>query len=151
MASILQGARKGEFTSPKTVLGFYAGVLVIVEAGVGGACLILATDKDLHYLIPWVLGFGGIALIGVMAVVIAMNFRDPTKLQLGRVTGREFLAYQRVTKGDSIAGEYIDKVPAPAAALINPSPSGPAADVNDTAPEVSERDAPSSETEGGRG
>ena len=93
------------------MLGFYAAVLVILEAGVVGSTAVLATESSLHYLIPWTLGFGALVLIGLIGVVVAMNVRDPTKLQLGRVSGREFLDYQRVTRGDSIAGEYVEEIP----------------------------------------
>jgi hypothetical protein len=59
-------------------------------------------------------------LLALLAVVVAMNVRDPTKLQLGEGSGREFLDYQQVTRGDSIAGEYVESVPS---AAVNPLPS----------------------------
>lgn len=98
------------------MLGFYAGVLVILEAGVVAALLVLGSNDDLHSLVPWVLGFGAFTLIGVIVVVVVVNLIDPTKLQLGRVTGKEFLDYQRV-RGDSIGGEYLE--PAPTTATLN--------------------------------
>jgi hypothetical protein len=109
--TFLRSSHKGEYTSPRTVLGFYAGVLIILEAGVVALSAVLAADEDLHYLIPWLLLFGGVLLVAIIAIVVVMNVRDPTKLQLEGVTGREFIAYQRITRGDSISGEYVEEVP----------------------------------------
>jgi hypothetical protein len=123
VAPLIRRTQAGEYTTPKTVLGFYAGVLAILELGVIGALTILATDEDLHHLIPWTLAFAAVTLIGLIAIVVAINVKDPTKLQLGRVTGREFLDYQRVTRGDSIGGEYVEELPPPGAAITEISPS----------------------------
>jgi len=97
-------------------------VLIILEAGVVALSAVLAADGDLHYLIPWLLLFGAVLLVAIIAIVVVMNIRDPTKLQLEGVTGREFIAYQRITRGDSIAGEYVERVPLPV-------PSGDTADI----------------------
>ncbi len=93
------------------MLGFYAGVLGIIEAGVVGAIAVLATQKELRHLILWVLIFGGVVLIALIGVVVAMNIKSPMKLQLGQVTGRELIEYERMTLGDSASGEYVKEVP----------------------------------------
>jgi hypothetical protein len=117
MPTVFRGTKQGEYSSPRTVLGFYAGVLAILEAGVVGASAVLASQDSLHYLVPWVLAFGGVVLVGLIGVVIAINVRDPTKLQLGQISGREFIDYHRMTLGDSAGGEYIEEVP-----LLRPNP-----------------------------
>jgi hypothetical protein len=71
----------------------------------------LATQHELRYIIPWVLGFGAIVLVLLIAVVVAINVRAPMKLQLGQITGRELIEYERMTLGDSISGEYIEEFP----------------------------------------
>ncbi len=98
-----------EIRHPRTVLGFYAVLLGLVETGVVAILLVLASQQDLHHLVPWVIGFGAVIFVAIIAVVVAMNVIDPTKLQLEPMKGREFLDYQRVTRGDSIGGDYIEK------------------------------------------
>jgi hypothetical protein len=120
MVRLIQGVRTGEYSSPKTVLGFYAGVLVILEAGVVAATGVLATQDSLHYLIPWILAFGAATLIVLIGIVVAMNVRDPTKLQLGQITGREYIEAQ-VTLGDSTAGEYLETFLVPGDPSMPPS------------------------------
>lgn len=51
---------------------------------------------------------------------MTMNVRDPTKLQLGEVKGKDFLEHQQITRGDSIAGEYVEAVPS--AVTMDPMP-----------------------------
>jgi len=111
MAAIFRTTRGNEYSSPRTVLGFYAGVLIILEVGVVAVVAFLASQNDLHHLIPWAMAFGAVAFLGIVVVVVSINFRDPTKLQLGQMTGREFVDYQRVTRGDSIGGEYVEPPP----------------------------------------
>jgi hypothetical protein len=119
--TIFRQTQTGQYSAPQTVLGFYALVLVILELGLVGVLVVLATSDSLHFLIPWVLGFAGIALISLLGVVVTMNVRDPTKLQLGEVKGKDFLEHQQITRGDSIAGEYVESVPG--AATIEPIPA----------------------------
>jgi|GEM_PF-3540322 len=124
MPSLFRATRGNEYTSPKTVLGFYAGLLAILEVGVVAVLAVLASQDDLHYLVPWVAGFGGSVFIAIIGIVVAMNIVDPTKLQLGQVTGREFIDYQR--RGDSIGGEYIEKPADKSQAPIQlPAPAPP--------------------------
>jgi hypothetical protein len=128
ITSIFRASKGNEHSAPKTVLGFYAGLLALLEAGVIASLVVLASQDDLHYLIPWVAGFGGVVFVGIVGVVVAINVVDPTKLQLGQVTGREFIDYQQITRGDSIGGDYIESpaaVPSRTsipAATVNPQP-----------------------------
>jgi hypothetical protein len=111
MALFSRETRRGEYSAPRTVLGFYAGVLAILEAGVVGVLAVLATQDSLRDLIPYVLAFAGAVLVGLIVVVVAMNLKDPSKLQLSPMTGQEFIDYQRFTLGDSIGGDYVEEVP----------------------------------------
>jgi hypothetical protein len=111
LATLFRKTQTDEYSAPKTVLGFYAGVLAILEAGVIGATAVLATQESLRYLIPWVLAFGGVILVVLIAIVVAINVRDPTKLQLGQMSGREFIEYHRMTLGDSLGGERAEDIP----------------------------------------
>lgn len=122
MAALLRRTRGGEFSTPKTVLGFYAGVMAIVELGVVGVITVLATNDSLRYLVPWTLLFAALVLVALIGIVVAMNIRDPSKLQLGQMTGREFIDYQRLTLGDSVSGEYTEEVSGRHSVLLGESP-----------------------------
>jgi hypothetical protein len=107
----LQGVSRAarEVRHPRTVLGFYAVLLGLVEAGVVAILVVLVSQQDLHYLVPWVIAFGALIFVAIIVVVVAMNMIDPTKLQLEPIKGQEFLDYQKVTRGDSIGGDYVEK------------------------------------------
>jgi hypothetical protein len=122
--TIFRQTKTGQYSAPQTVLGFYALVLVIVEAGLLGVLVILSSNDSLNFLVPWVLAFAGLILIALLGVVVTMNVRDPTKLQLGEVKGKDFLEHQQITRGDSIAGEYVEAVPS--SARVDPLPAIPA-------------------------
>jgi hypothetical protein len=109
---LLRGTRSGVYTSPRTVLGFYAGVLGLLEVGVVAVSIVLASQSSLHYLFPYVLGFGALVFITLVAIVVLINVRDPTKLQLGQVSGREFIEYQ-ATVGDSASGQRAETLTLP--------------------------------------
>lgn len=132
MATHIRKTEGGEHSEPKTVLGFYATVVGIVELGVVGAVVALSTDKELRYLVPWVLGFGGLALVTLIGIVVWMNIKAPMKLQLGRVSGREFIAHEQMTLGNSTTGEYLENVPIaippgslPSGTALPPGTAGP--------------------------
>jgi len=112
MASRFRRREGGAYSAPKTVLGFYAGVLALLELGVVSAIAVLATQKELRHLVPWVLGFGALVLVALVAVVVAINIRAPMKLQLGQVSAHDLIEYERITLGDSVAGDYVEELPA---------------------------------------
>ena len=94
-----------QIASPKTVLGFYAGVLVILDSasliGVG----VLAETHTMVWLIPWILGFAAVAFLLLVGGVFAVNLLDPGKLMLGQITGSEYVAMHSMPLGDSLSGE----------------------------------------------
>ena len=95
-----------EHSTPKTALGFFAGVLAILTAGAVLTVGVIATQKTERYLIPWILLFV-FALFFLMLALVAciVVFGDPTKLMLGQISGSEYREYQEMVLGDSAAGE----------------------------------------------
>jgi hypothetical protein len=110
---VFSGTRVSEVSTPKTALAFYAGLLVIVVAAVAVAAGICATSSSLHYLVPWVLLFGAVSLVVIVGVVIWLNVKDPSKLQLGEVTSRDYVQIQqaKAIRGNSIGGEFKEAKP----------------------------------------
>lgn len=92
-------------TSPKTALGFFALVLGLALAAGVPTIAVLSRREELHFLIPWVLGFFAllviVSFVGIFAFVV---FGDPSKLMLGQVTGTEYRELQRMLLGDSSTG-----------------------------------------------
>ena len=93
------------------MLGFYAGVLAIIEVGCIAAIAVLASTDSLRYLVPYVLAFAAFLVVVLIGIVVAINLIDPTKLQLSPVTGSEFIEYQRMTLGDSKSGDTVEARP----------------------------------------
>jgi hypothetical protein len=107
MLKLAQGTKSGEYSSPKTVLGFCAIVLGIVATACVAATSVLAWHEatDQYALLP--LGFFALFTVAMFAAVWWVLLKDPTKLQLGQMTGREFIDYQKLTLGDSTTGDQI--------------------------------------------
>jgi hypothetical protein len=80
---------------------------------------------SLHYLIPIVLVVFGVIFIAIIAVVLTFSWKDPSKLMLGQITGREYAVIQRLTLGDSNAGEHIDNLVIGVSEIIDPDTSLP--------------------------
>jgi hypothetical protein len=111
MLRLFHGAKTGEYSAPKTVLGFYAIVLGILAAAGAAAIKFLAGEPDLHHLVAPILVFVGAVIVLILLGVFAVTLKDPTKLQLGQITGREYIEAQRLTLGDSNSGEFIETLP----------------------------------------
>ncbi len=112
--------------NPKTVLAFFATVLGLVLTAVVAAAAVLAGKESLSHLVPWVLGFGGLASVALVGGVLTLAVLDPSKLMLGQVTGTEYAEIQRVTLGDSRTGERTAAVVSgvgSAGLLVDPMPA----------------------------
>jgi hypothetical protein len=108
------GTRISEVVTPKTALAFYASLLLIDGVVTAALTVPCASVSALNYLVPWVLGFGAFVFLGIVAVVIGLNIKDPSKLQLGEVTSRDYIQIQheKAIRGDSIGGQYLEPKPA---------------------------------------
>lgn len=94
--------------NPRTVLGFYATVIGLAL----GACVFtvatLRSSEQYGWLIPWILAFGGLLVIALVAGVFVISLSDPSKLMLTQVTGSEYAEIQKyVVLGSSATGERI--------------------------------------------
>jgi len=105
----------GEFTramarrqtvNPRTVLGFYATVLLIVVSVICTLTTILATTQTATWLIPWILGFGGLLIVATLAGTFYINIKLPANLMLGQITGTEYAEISRqIILGNDTQGE----------------------------------------------
>jgi hypothetical protein len=71
---------------------------------------VLARTSEFHALVYIVLGVTLAFALGIVGSVLLIALKDPTKLMLGQVSGKEFIEYQRLTQGDSLAGEFVETV-----------------------------------------
>ena len=110
-----------EQTAPKTVLAFIATTLAIIAAATGVLTVGLAAAGH-GILAASALGGGFVLFASLLVWVVAAFQKDPSRLVLGPMTGREFLEYQRWTAGDSVAGEQIETVGEAVSGLSIPSP-----------------------------
>jgi hypothetical protein len=105
IGEVTRAVIRKQSTSPKTVLGFFAILLAIVATATVPVVAILASQKELRYLIPIVLGvvFGAFLLLMLVVLAIVV-FGDPTRLMLGEMTGSEYSEHQRMVLGDNVSG-----------------------------------------------
>jgi hypothetical protein len=105
MQRLITSVQSRRIASPKTVLGFYAGVLAIVDSAALIATGVLSQTHTMTWLIPWILGFAAVVFVLLVGGVFAVNLLDPAKLMLGQISGSEYVAIQSLHLGDSLSGE----------------------------------------------
>jgi hypothetical protein len=101
------------YAAPRTILGFFGIVLLLVVSGAVAAIGFLARHTGLYYLIPDIL-LGSIAFAVLeLVAVIGIALVDPTRLMLGQMTGTEFIEHRRLglLLGDSAYGERLELRP----------------------------------------
>jgi hypothetical protein len=102
--------RSGEYKSPKTVLGFFAGMIGIAATVLISAVWLLERTPSLRYLIPIALALFLMVFLFVLIIVVVITMKDPSKLMLGQISGRDYAEIQKVTLGDSSSGERVESV-----------------------------------------
>jgi hypothetical protein len=112
ITELTNAIRSRQVSNPRTVLGFYAGVLAIVLAGDVTAVGILASNKVATSLIPWLLGFAALLVLLLLTGVFIVTLIDPSKLMLGQITGTEYANIHRIVLGDSDSGQRLETVQA---------------------------------------
>ena len=94
-----------ESAAPRTILGFLLAIYVALVAG-SVVVVVALVSTGSSGLIPWVLGFIATVTLILGAAVLVITWKDPTRLMLGQITGREYAAIRReLTFGDSESGE----------------------------------------------
>ena len=104
---VTQAIQGRQTVNPRTVLGFYATIVALLLTASVGASAVLASTKTATWLIPWVLVFIGILIVALIIGVFVINYRDPSKLMLGQITGSEYAVINSAILGDSQAGERL--------------------------------------------
>ncbi len=114
--------QRRETAQPRTVLAYYGAITGLVLGGVVGAVSTLAATGVSTYLIPWLLGFGALIVVAVLVGVFVVMLKDPSRLMLGQVSGREYAEIQQVRLGDSVRGERAVFVDARDGELVEEQP-----------------------------
>ena len=113
-----------ESAAPRTILGFLLGMYTVLLTGAVGTVVALAS-ADSSGAIPYVLGFVAAITVALGVAILVITWKDPTRLMLGQITGREYAAIRReLTYGDDISGER--------KATVIEGPAGPAKVTSDT-------------------
>lgn len=111
ITELTNAIRSRQVSNPRTVLGFYAGVLGLLLTAAVAAVGVLASTKEDTSLIPWLLGFAGLVVLLLLIGVFIVTLIDPSKLMLGQITGTEYANIHRVVLGDSDQGSRVEAVP----------------------------------------
>jgi hypothetical protein len=95
-----------ESSAPRTILGFLLAMYTVLLTGSAGVVIALVSTGS-SGLIPWVLAFAATITIALSVAVLTITWKDPTRLMLGQITGREYAAIRReLTFGDDVSGEH---------------------------------------------
>ena len=106
--------RGGQYTAPKTILGFLGAVYLLGVTFALGVSVALASSGELLWLIPVILFVVVACTAALIWAVLRLAQKDPTPLVLGQMSGGDYLAHQRLLKmGDSRAGEQLATPQAP--------------------------------------
>jgi len=110
--------------SPKTIVGFLVAMYGILVAGSGAAAVGLAnTDKS--GLVPYILVFIAVITVALGVAVLVITWKDPSRLMLGQVSGREYAAIRYIAQGDDASGERLERLLGsgePGAAVVEAPP-----------------------------
>lgn len=104
---VSQAFTSGQYSAPKTILGFLGAVYVALLSFAFAAILVLVSTESVQWLIAPILAFVGLGTIALLIAVLYFARKDPTPLVLGQITGGEFNEHRRITQGDSLHGERI--------------------------------------------
>jgi hypothetical protein len=106
-----RGIASGEYSRPKTVLGFF-GVLagLFISAGVTMIVADLIHGRGINPYVTGALIFLGVLTAFVVIGVYIVMIKDPSKLMLGTITGKEYSEIQQLTQGDNVSGERIEMI-----------------------------------------
>jgi hypothetical protein len=55
--------------------------------------------------VPWILGFDALITVALGAAILVITWKDPSRLMLGQLTGREYESIRRLHMGDDQIGE----------------------------------------------
>lgn len=106
LQQVLQTMRGGEYVATKTILGFLGSIAAITAAIAVGLAFALSGTSSLHFLIIGMVVFAALVVFTVLAVVIYFAGKDPSRLQLERVSAKDYIAIQSM--GDDTYGEYFE-------------------------------------------
>jgi hypothetical protein len=107
---LFQAIRSREAAAPRSILGFFGVLFLIVVCGGLGALIALAQENSLHHLIGPILIFVGALAVVLVVGVFFVAWNDPTKLMLGQVSTRDLIEYRKLTLGSSATGERLETV-----------------------------------------
>ena len=105
MAGVFGAIARREATRPKTVLGFFGGILVALYSVSGLAFLALPKSGVGLAVTVGVAAVDAVAFFAVLAFVMWLTAKDPSKLMLAQVRDSQYLRIQQMMLGDSLSGE----------------------------------------------
>lgn len=98
--------------APKTIVGFLVVVYGMLMAGATATAIGLATTKEAD-LVVYVLIFIAVITVAFGIVLLVITWKDPSRLMLGPMSGREYAALRYILQGDDSSGERIERLLGP--------------------------------------
>jgi hypothetical protein len=106
LQQVVHAVRGGEYRAPRTILAFLGSIVAITAAMVVGLAFALSGSASLHFVIVGAAVFAVILVCIAVGVVVVFAWKDPSKLLLGQVSAKDYIAIQ--TMGDDAYGEYLE-------------------------------------------
>jgi uncharacterized transporter YbjL len=107
---VTHAIRGGQYSAPKTILGFLGTIYLLGVSFALGAIVALASSGREVWLIPVVILLVVVGTVSLIWSVLHLAQKDPTPLVVGQMTGGDFTAHQKMLKmGDSTTGELIEQ------------------------------------------
>jgi hypothetical protein len=103
---VIESIRGRESSAPRTILGFLIGMYGVLVSGSAAVILGLTTTES-DDLIVYVLIFIAVVTLALGLAVLVITWKDPSRLMLGQITGREYAAIRHLTLGDDVSGERV--------------------------------------------
>lgn len=98
--------------APKTIVGFLVAIYGILMTASAAVAIGLATSNKSE-LVIYILIFAALATVALGVAVVVITWKDPSRLMLGQVTGREYAAIRYITQGDDTSGERVERILGP--------------------------------------
>jgi hypothetical protein len=112
----IEAVRARESSSPRTILGVLLAIYgVLISGSVVVVIAMVGSDSDGP--IPWILLFDALITMALGAAILVITWKDPSRLMLGQLTGREYESIRRLHVGDDKAGEHQKPVVPPSQVL----------------------------------
>jgi hypothetical protein len=105
----VESIRSRETAAPRSIVGFLLALYSVLMVGAVATVVGLVSSSQ-SGLVVYVLGFIGLITVALCVAVLVITWKDPSRLMLGEVSGREYAALRYIKVGDDVSGERAERI-----------------------------------------